>query len=150
MTRRFRFTRSYRMIPLVALLALSVVEYVGIPEVPGKYQNIGATAALLALLTAMVNFDNCTVYSDVLVRTSYFVWKQSIRIADIAAIRFPPTWIASPEARTLVVESRDGRTITMTDMAYSRPVLSDVVRTLVGMNPSIQLDTDVRSLTASG
>ena len=58
----------------------------------------------------------------------------------------PPTWIASPDARTLVVWSGSGESITMTDMGYTRPALADVVRTLVKINPSIKLDEAAKLL----
>jgi hypothetical protein len=34
----------------------------------------------------------------------------------------------------------------MTDMAYGRPVLADVVKTLLDANPHIKIDKDVEEL----
>jgi hypothetical protein len=34
----------------------------------------------------------------------------------------------------------------MTDMAYGRPVLADVVKTLLDANPHIRIDKDVEEL----
>ena len=96
-----------------------------------------------------LRFDHCLISNREFSRTSYFFWKRTIPISEISEIPFPPTWIISPEARTLVVWRKDGEKITMTDMAYNRLVLADVVRTLLHSNPNIKLDDSAQVLLQS-
>ena len=84
-------------------------------------------------------FDRASFY-----RVSYFIFKQDIPVDRIREMRFEPTYIFGGSGKSLWIVGRDRNgtdtSIQMTDMAYTRGVLTDVVRTLLRANPNIQLD----------
>jgi hypothetical protein len=90
-------------------------------------------------------FDRTSFY-----RVSYFIFKQEIAVDGIKEMLFQPTYSFGGYGKSLwiVGRSRNGAntSIQMTDMAYTRPLLADVVRTLLHSNPNIRLDDNVQAL----
>jgi hypothetical protein len=68
-------------------------------------------------------------------------------------MRFQPTYTLGGGARSLWIagDNRRGEpvSIQMTDMAYTRPVLADVAKTLLHANPRVKIDGNVRALIDS-
>ena len=128
------------------MFILIIIEYVSIRSQQTKYQDISVTMTLFILMYLSLRYDYCLITDSEFSRRSYLFWTKSIAISKITEITFPPTWVISPEARTLVVWSGSGQKITMTDMGYTRPALADVVKTLIKISPSIKLDETAKSL----
>ena len=145
MNKRYYCAFYYTLLPLFILPILAAVE-LGIANKQARYEDIIITAALLIVVYLSLRFDHCLITNKNFSRISYFFWKKTLKVNEITEITFPSTWIATPEARTLVVWDRSGKKITMTDMAYTRPVLADVVRTLLNANPHIRLDDHAHAL----
>lgn len=146
MNKKYNFASYYTFLPLLIMLILIAIEYANIASQRVKYQDIFITVVVFVRMYLSLRYDYCLITDNEFSRRSYFFWKKSIPISKINGITFPPTWIASPDARTLVVWSGSGESITMTDMGYTRPALADVVRTLVKINPSIKLDEAAKLL----
>lgn len=146
MIKKYKFNAYYTFLPLLVMFILVIIEYTSIAGQQMKFQDIFVTMAFFALMYLSLRCDCCLITKTEFSRRSYFFWKKSVAISNITAITFPSTWIVSPEARTLVVWDKSGQKITMTDMGYTRPVLADVVNTLIKINPSIRLDETAKSL----
>jgi hypothetical protein len=146
MHKKIHFANYYQIMPLFVGAALVGVEYLGRLNATQSYQDIAITVALFVVMYLSLRFDHCLISNREFSRTSFFFWKHTIPISEISEITFPPTWIISPEARTLVVWRKDGDKITMTDMAYTRPVLADAVKTLLRANPRTRLDDNTHAL----
>lgn len=146
MHKKYQFTTYYTLLPIVVLPLLVIAEYLSISNVSARYQDILITAALLIVMYLSLKFDYCLITDQEFTRRSYFLSKKSLKIREVVSITFPPTWVITPEARTLAVWDAMGRKITMTDMGYSRAKLADVVRTLMQLNSRIRSDKDVEEL----
>jgi hypothetical protein len=90
-------------------------------------------------------FDQTSFY-----RVSYFHFQRSIPVENINEMKFQPTYVFGGYGRSLWIIGHDGSgtptTIQMTDMAYTRPALVDIVKTLIRINSSIILDEDAKAL----
>jgi hypothetical protein len=146
MNKKYQVVSYYTLIPLFIMPVLAAVEYISITNPQLRYQDIFITVVFLAAIYLSLRFDHCLITDKEFSRKSYFSFSiKKFKVADITEITFPPTWIVTPEA-SLAVWDSSGHKITMTDMAYTRPVLADVVRSLLKINPSIRLDEQARLL----
>ena len=134
--KKYHCVSDYALLPVFVMVPLVIVEYLSIGDAQMKYQDIFITVVFLVVMYLSLRFDHCLITDREFSRKSYFFWKTSIKVDEITEITFPPTWVVAPEARTLVVWSRSGQKITMTDMGYPRPVLANVLSTLPKLNPS--------------
>ena len=146
MHRKIHFLNYYQMLPLFAGAALVCIEYLNRLNSKQTYQDIVITSSFFVLMYLSLRFDHCLITDKEFSRTSYLFRKHTIPISEISEITFPPTWIPSLEARTLVVWRKGGDKITMTDMGYGRPALANVVKTLLRANPNIMLDDNAQAL----
>lgn len=146
MNKKYHLAYYYILSPIFALIPMCILEYFGIPNVQERYQIVFMTASFLLLTYLIFRYDHCLITDKEFSRISYFIFKKTIKIDDIAGINFPTAFGSSPEARTLVVWDGIGRKIMMTDMAFTRPALADVVKTLIKINPRINLDKDSEDL----
>jgi hypothetical protein len=143
MNHKYRFSNSYVYFPIPLFLLILLVEYL----TPSAAKDVLPTVSIAVITFLLFRFgSHCFITDKKFVRVSYFFFKKTITIDDILEIDFPSSWIVTPQARTLVVRDNTKRTITMTDMAYGRSALADVVRTLLDANPHIKINKDVEKL----
>ena len=146
MRKQYHFSSVYVYL-LTSLLGISLLaEYLS-PTVSGLTdRGLLTSLAFYTLIFIILRFTSCMVTSTEFIRFSPVAFRKRIPIADIAEMTFPSSWIVTPQARTLVVWDKNNHSIMMTDMAYGRPALADVVKTLLEINPRIKIDKDVRAL----
>ena len=137
--RAYHFQASYVYF-LTSLLVLAfAVEWVGLPASTTRIQDLASSATIYLLLYLLLRTTHCVLSEKEIVRASYLVFRTGIAIADISAIDFPGTWL-SDEMRTLVILGKSGRVVKLSEMAYGREALADVVRHLLKLNARIRLD----------
>jgi hypothetical protein len=88
------------------------------------------------------------VTDDEVCRTDYFVWKKCLRISDIDAILYRPTWGVGQTARRLQIINSKGfyQELQLTNTAFRQSDIAALVSLLRKNNPSIQLDEDAEAL----
>jgi hypothetical protein len=109
----------------------------------------GVLAFLLLVFLDLRYGTYCILDETNFYRVSYFVFEKALLIGKIDRLILQPTYIFGGDANSLwITGDSDGKhiTIQMTDMAYGRPALAEVVRTLLDANPHIKIDKDVDEL----
>jgi hypothetical protein len=97
----------------------------------------------LVLLDAYYGIS-ISIRSKRITRTSHFVFKTFIEIGDIERITYEPTWIlGSSLGKSIRVSGlRGGRaaTIEIANVGFTESTLADMVRRLMEINKSIDID----------
>jgi hypothetical protein len=146
MRKEYRFSSLYIYFPLSLLIAAFVVELTA-PDLSGhKLRDLLISAFVIVFTFLLVRFGTHVVLTDEeLVHLSYFVIVKRVNVHDITAIEYPATWL-SDEMRTLAVIDQSGSVVKMTEMAYGREALADVVGRLSKLNATIKLDEATANL----
>jgi hypothetical protein len=139
MNYKYFFRKPYVYFLTSLLAAAFIVEWLALPVTANRMQGLAFSGVLYTLLYLLLRSTYFVVTRSEVARVSYFVFTTRVEVADILAIVFPDTWL-SGEMRTLAIVSRQGRKLTMTELAYGRNALADVVRRLLKLNPNIRLD----------
>jgi len=145
MNYKYFFRKPYVYFLTSLLAAAFIVEWLALPVTANRMQDLAFSGVLYTLLYLLLRSTYFVVTRSEVARVSYFVFTTRVEVADISEIVLPDTWL-SAEMHTLAIVSRRGRILKMTEMAYGREALADVVRQILKMNPRIKLDEAVADL----
>jgi len=145
MTYKYYYLKTYVYL-LTSLLALAlIVEWFTHPVTPTRKHELAISGLIYVLLYLLLRSTYCVATVSEVARASYFVLMTGVEIADISSIVLLSTWL-SDDMRTLAIVSKSGRIVNMSEMAYGREALNDVVRRLVQLNPKIRFDNAAKQL----
>jgi hypothetical protein len=149
--KRYSFTWAYVLTPIGMFVVGMAIAFASRPPTSAQDYSLFLGTALFLLFSFLVlRFGTrCVLEKTEFYRVSYFVFKNRIPIDAIEKVLFRPTYGFGKDVMSLwIVGNNNGwpRSIQMSELAYTRRVLADVVKTLLDANPHIKIEKDVEEL----
>lgn len=139
---------------VLLIVVLAVIEMTGAVSANPKILGYGSFWLLVAfmiflLLDAYVGMY-ISIKNNTLARTTHFFVRRKIYINEIQNIVYHPTWVMGGAfGYSLWIHGlRKGKParIEIANVGYSNEVISDILKTLIEVNPDILLDSSAESL----
>ena len=132
------------------LVCAFAIQYFNVGVGHVTYASVFISGIFFLSLFLLMSFGIfCKLDSTAFTKTTYFFISKSISVRQISNISLTHTWFPGIDARTLIITSVSGEHITLTDVAYTRSVIMQVIRDLMEVNSSIKLDADTLDLLSS-
>jgi|SRR3989344_70225 len=103
---------------------------------------------LVLILIDFLYGSYVTIKDGVVTHVESFLFKKTIPIQDIGAVRYQPTYGMGKEVSSLYIfkDSQNSAVFTMTSIWYGEKVLKDFVNDLRHANPRINFDDEAQAL----